>query len=293
MKKSVFKWIKVIAVLLVAGLFYAVYFTDLGRLESSESPKNITTYHRTAIPTIFIKETQVPTVEMDWAYANEDLLKFAIKIRGLEINGNFGEWICDPLVTIDKPIQYQLRSGGFGYIYDTKGEFIRATYEYEVNAGDFDSLKVDLDLTIGPCGEQYNFQENNVTPSAIPHLIGNYHLSFLVPVRISTPSPPLTSTLARTAVTMWEDVPVYPGALEVKDDAAGYHYSVDKIGPHTVMLYYRNKMRNTDWKLLSIADVRGVNPGSGYTLSYTRGKDILQIDIFVKAKITHVILYRE
>ncbi len=293
MKKSTSRWIKAVVVLFVIGLFYAVYFTELGRPESSESPKNITTYDRTAIPTIFVKETQVPSVELDWAYANEDLLKFAIRIRGLETTDNLGEWICDPYITIDEPIQYQLRSGSLGPVYDASGEFIQAVYEYDVNAGDYDSLKVNLDLTIGPCGEQFNFQENNITPSAITNLIGNYHLTFQVPVKISTASPSLTLTPQSTAIATWEDIPVYPGALEVKDDTAGYHYSIDKINPHTVMLYYRSQMRGTNWKLLSIANISGINLSSGYTLSYTRGKDVLQIDIFVKEKVTYVVLHIE
>jgi hypothetical protein len=293
MKKSTSRWIKAVVVLFVICLFYAVYFTELGRPESSESPKNITTYDRTAIPTIFVKETQVPSVELDWAYANQDLLKFAIKIRGLETTDNLGEWICDPYITLDEPIQYQLRSSSLGPVYDASGEFIQAVYEYEVNAADYDSLKVDLDLTIGPCGEQFNFQENNITPLAITNLIGNYHLTFQVPVKISTPSPLLTLTPQSTAMSAWEDIPVYPGALEVEDDTIGDHYSVDKINPHTVMLYYRNEMRNTNWELLGIADVSGVILGPGYTLSYTRGKDVLQIDIFVKEKITDVVLYME
>jgi len=293
MKKPASKWIKVIVVLFMAGLFYAVYFTKLGKPESSESPRNITLYDRTAIPTIFVKETRAPAVELEWAYANQDLLKFAIKIRGLETTGDLGEWICDPYMTIDQSIQYRLRTHDLGPVYDADGEFIRATYEYEINNGDYDSLNVKLDLTIGPCSDQFNFQENNITPSAVTNLIGNYHLTFQVPITISIASPSLTLTPQSTAIAAWEDIPVYPGALRVKDDNVGYHYSIDNIDPHTLMLYYRNVMRDTDWELLSIANDRGINMGSGYTLSYTQGKGILQISIFVKAKITHVLIHKE
>jgi hypothetical protein len=196
-------------------------------------------------------------------------------------------------MTIDQSIQYQLHTRDLGPVYDAAGEFIRATYEYEVNAGDYDSLEVNLDLTIGPCGEHFNFQENNITPLAITNLIGNYHLSFRVPVKISIPSPSLILTPQSTAIAAWEDIPVYPDSLEVKDDTLGYHYSADNTDPHTIMLFYRNEMRDTNWKLLSIADVGGVGLGAGYTLSYTRGKDVLQIDIFVKEKVTHIILQLE
>ena len=107
-KKPVFRWITAIVILFVAGLFYAVYFTDLGKPPPPDSARTITAYDKTALPTTFAVETQVPTVELDWAYANQDRLKIAVKIRGLETNSYPGDWICDPYVAIDKPIPHQL-----------------------------------------------------------------------------------------------------------------------------------------------------------------------------------------
>jgi len=104
-KKPLPRWIKAILAMLIAGLLYAVYFTELGRIESSESDKNITIYGQTAAPTLFVQWQQVPTVELDWAYANRDLLKFALKIRGLETNMDPADWICSPYITMDKPVE--------------------------------------------------------------------------------------------------------------------------------------------------------------------------------------------
>ena len=70
--KPRFKWTRTIVIVLSASLVYAVYFTDLGKPESSESEKSITTYSQTAIPTIFVQWPPVPIIELDWAYANQD-----------------------------------------------------------------------------------------------------------------------------------------------------------------------------------------------------------------------------
>jgi hypothetical protein len=63
------------------------------------------------------------------------------------------------------------------------GDSAEAIYEYEMNAKGYESLMIELDLTIGPCADSLNFQETNVTPPAPVALIGNYHLKFNVPVQ--------------------------------------------------------------------------------------------------------------
>lgn len=286
-KKPISKWIKAIAIILATGLIYVVYFTELGKPLSSESDHSSTIYDQTAVPTLFVKWRPVPIVKLDWAHADQYLLKFSLKIYELPANTNPADWICDPYTRIDESVPYTLARGASALIHDASGEAVQFIYEYEIDAGNLDSLNIDVDLTIGPCADYLNFQETNATPAVIPELVGNYHLRFQVPVN-TTASSPLTPQ--STAMAVWENIPVYPGALEVKDDTAGYHYSLDKIGPHTVMRFYRNQMQDTDWELLSIADIGGPNISSGYTLSYIRGKEFLNIDIFIKRKITHVIL---
>lgn len=59
------------------------------------------------------------------------------------------------------------------------------------------------------------------------------------------------------------------------------------------MLYYRKEMRKTNWEMLSIADMSGTGSGPGYAMMYTSGKDILHIEIFIREKITHVLLRLE
>lgn len=286
-KKSIFKWIIAIMALFIAGLCYAVYFTDLGKPAPSESDQQISMYEHTAAPTLFVQWQQVPIVELDWAYADQNLLKFALKIHGLETNMHPADWVCQPYITLDKPVERRLTGYGAGPVHDAKGEAIQLIYEYEIKAGNYNSLKVDMDLTIGPCGDYWN--GSNVTPAVIPELVGNYHLSFEVPIKTSSPSPARSVTPENTAIATWEDVPVFPGAVEVQDDAAGYHYRVDKTDPDTLMLFYRNAMRDTGWELL----MNGIDLNTGYDLLYTKGEDILHIDIFVKEKMTHVVLHLE
>lgn len=289
MKKPISKWIKAIVVLLITGLFYTVYFTELGKPPPQNEPP-MTFYNQTAVPTIFAQWSPVPIVELDWAYASQNLLKFAIKIQNLEANMNPTDWVCNPYIKTAQPVVLRLSGYQITPIYDISGKVIQLIYEYEMQANTYDSLTIDMDITIGPCADHWDSQEFGVTAL---ELVGNYHLSFQAPIKISTPFPSETLTPRSTAIVVWRNIPVYPGAWEVKDDLPGYRYSVDKVDPHTVMLYYRNEMRDMDWELLAITDMSGTNVSPGYTLSFTRGSDILQIDIFVKEKTTHVLLNRE
>jgi len=45
----------------------------------------------------------------------------------------------------------------------------------------YQSLHIEMDFTIGPCGPF--FQESNITPYPPIDLIGNYKLSFVVPIK--------------------------------------------------------------------------------------------------------------
>jgi hypothetical protein len=183
-KKPISKWIKATVIVLIVSLIYAVYFTELGKPQSSESEKGITTYDQTALPTIFTESSKAPTVDLDWAYATRDTLKIAISVHGLESDLNPSDLICNPHFTIDKPVPRRLSGYEMKPVYDSLGESIQVIYEYEINASDYDLLAIEMDTTIGPCADYLNFSDTNVTPSSpLPELIANYHLSFQVPVR--------------------------------------------------------------------------------------------------------------
>jgi len=261
----------------------------LGKPPPQNEPP-MTFYNQTAVPTIFAQWSPVPVVELDWAYAGQNLLKFAIKIQNLEANMDPMDWVCNPYIKTGQPIALRLRGYQMTPMHEISGKVIQLIYEYEMHATTYDSVTNDMDITIGPCADDWDPQEFGVTAL---ELVGNYHLSFQVPIKISTPFPSETLTPQSTAIAVWQNIPVYPGAWEVKDDLPGYRYSVEKVDPHTVMLYYRNEMKDMDWELLAITDMSGTNVSPGYTLSFTRGKDVLQIDIFVRENITRVVLNRE
>jgi hypothetical protein len=155
-------------IIFFAGLIYAVYFTELGKPEVSESEKSTTTYGQTAVPTIFVQWSPVPIIELDWVFADQDLLKFAILIHDLAPNVDPVDWICNPQVTIDKPVPHRLLGYEMTPSNDASGASVRATYEYEINVADHDALTVDMDITIGPCADYLNFAETNDLPADYP-----------------------------------------------------------------------------------------------------------------------------
>lgn len=293
-KKSISKWIKAILMVCLASLIYAVYFTELGKPESSESDQHIVIYEQTAVPTIFVKWQQVPTVALAWAYANQDLLKFAIIIHGLETNWDPVDWVCNPYITMEPPVPRRLSVGQMRTVYDTFGEAIQATYEYEIDARGYDSLTIDMDITIGPCADYLNVQESNVTPSDIPELVGNYHLSFQVPVNITTPYPSLTP--ASMALDLWSDFPIFPGGIESNDTTADqpvYHYIIENADVDDVQSFYRSQMKSDGWQLLGVDDSNGAAKGNAYTIWFAKDQDTVTIDIFVKENGTHVMIRLE
>ena len=292
-KSPISKWIKSIVVIFLVSLIYAVYFTDLGKPDESENENQITIYDQTAAPTLFVKWQTVPTVKLDWAYANQNLLKFSLKIYDLGPNIDPADWICNPYITMDKPVPRSLSGYQMRTVYDTSEESLQATYEYEINAGDYDSLVIDMDITIGPCADYWNAQESNVIPSVIPELVGNYHLSFQVLVKRSTPSLSLTPT----SMTMdtWRDVPIFPGGIESNDVTADhpvYHYIIEDADALDVRRFHKKELPNVGWELLGAGDVSGEDM-EAYTLWFAKGKNMVTIDVFVKENVTHVIIRLE
>ena len=151
-----------------------------------QNPKGVITYNATAIPTIFAKSMQtVPTVKLNWAYADPQLLKINITVTGLDANVNVEDFICDPYIVTKEAIQYS--SPGredVKHLTDQPGSPLEITYMYGLKAPiQYKTLDIDMVVTLGPCADYLNFQETNVTPTAIPDLIGNYNFNFQVPVR--------------------------------------------------------------------------------------------------------------
>jgi hypothetical protein len=289
--KPRFKQLKTIVIILLASLIYAVYFTEAGGPESSKSEKNISTYGQTAVPTIFVQWSPVPIIEIDWIDANRNLLKFTIIIHNLETNMNPEEWICGPRLKIEKPVSHRLTRYDMDPVYYASGESVRATYEYEISASDYVALAVNMEIIIGPCAGYLNFKDTSVTPFIRPELVGNYHLNFQVPVKLSTPSAPLTPSLMLKDT--WRGLLIFPGGIETHDLSDGYpvyHYIVASTDLDTVRHFYEDQLLDAGWQLLGIGETSVANEGEGSSLWFARDKELITIDIFMQEDRTHVLI---
>jgi hypothetical protein len=149
-------------------------------------PKGSTVYNTIATPTVFAKPPQtIPSVKLNWVYADPKLFKFDMTITGLDSNANIDDLVCNPYMNIKEPISYG--SGGerdVNRLTGQQGNPVELTYIYVLDPPiQYKSLDVDMLVTLGPCAEYLNAQESNVTPTFIPPLIANYHFVFQVPVQ--------------------------------------------------------------------------------------------------------------
>lgn len=264
--KPRFKWLKRILIFLLAALIYVVYFTPWGKpLQTNEPP--MTFYNQTAVPTIFAQWSPVPTVELEWAYASQNLLQIVLKLHDLETNMNPVDWVCDPYIRTDKPIALRLAGVEYSRLYDAAGEAIQILYEYEIHASKYDFLTVDIDTTVGPCADS-NPQEPNKTRL---ELVGNYHLSFQVPVKISTPLPPTP------AVATWNGIPIYPEANELDNEVEFYTYTIQDTA-EDVEAFYNHELTLQGWTKFERSNMI-INGRQGVDLYFSKSESIIMISI--------------
>ncbi len=117
-----------------------------------------------------------------------------------------------------------------------------------------------------------------------------FFIAACAPSQANTPSP---SPPPSTPTNTWEGLPIFPGAMEVKDNGMGYHYTIADTDILTVQRFYRDEAPSAGWELLGIADASTANTGKAWTLWLTKGKTktIAQVDIFTKENTTHVVLH--
>lgn len=281
-KGPLIKWIRNIVLLLLAGLVYVVYFTELGKPESPTENQQIGLYDQTAVPTLFVKWSKVPTVKLDWTYADQRLLKFSLIVYQLPANSIPDDWICIPRIKIDDPVPRKLSGYTMTPFHDASGEAVQVIYEYEIDARDRDTLAIDMDLVIGPCADYLNFQETNVTPEVIPELVGNYHLSFQVPVMENMSSLSLTPTYA--TVTAWRDVPIFPGGIESNDyyttDYPLYNYIVENVEFDILQGFYKDQMQAAGWELFSESHENKIGNRRFAQFYFSRPNMVMVIQIY-------------
>lgn len=102
-------------------------------------------------------------------------------------------------------------------------------------------------------------------------------------IPISSPSP-----VAR------EDVPIFPGAEESKDDLATvYFYKISNVDVFDVQRFYKKEMPNDGWEFLSAGDMSGEDIGEAYTLWFAKGEEIAIIELYPRYSTVNVFIHFE
>lgn len=115
-------------------------------------------------------------------------------------------------------------------------------------------------------------------------------LAACTPIQTGTSSPsPLPSTPANT----WEGLPIFPDAVEVKDNSIGYHYTIADVDILTVQRFYKEEAPVAGWEPLAVIDTSSREMGKAWSLLFTKGKTIAQVDIFTRENVTNVVLHFE
>jgi hypothetical protein len=140
-------------------------------------------YHQTALATFFAPTKYSPIVELTSAQANSKKLTILLTVTGLGLiksSDDFENMVCDPYIKTSEDVQLAL-TYRYAPIPSRVEDPLVITYEYSMDSNKYQSLHIEMDFTIGPCGPY--FQESNITPYPPIDLIGNYKLSFVVPIK--------------------------------------------------------------------------------------------------------------
>ena len=199
-RRSVSLLVVVALITVAAGAYY--FLMDSG-LQKADEAGLVAHLNQTAAPTVFsnvpaelvptnrVSQTQNGiTVTLNWAYADELRVAWQLTITGLSIpkGAMASDYICAPYVTTKEGIYLNPNGGGMKVLQDQPGNPMVISYvSYQkIDASQYDHLNVALNLTVGPCAPQWNFDQAYIdrpgpTSTPVP-LIGTYHLVFQVPV---------------------------------------------------------------------------------------------------------------
>jgi hypothetical protein len=170
-------------------------------LQTADQNGLVSDFNQTAMPTVFnalpadlaaptraSESKNGVTVTLDWAYMDESRLALQITLTGFSVpkGQNLGDFLCHPYLTNRQGVSLgqsslqEVRQAQPGQPYE-----LVYVYYQQVDAVQNDHLDFNLDLTLGPCGPWWNFDQVYTGPGPTPTpppLIGNYHLAFSVPV---------------------------------------------------------------------------------------------------------------
>lgn len=112
------------------------------------------------------------------ATATKDKLMVTLSITGLDLSFSpdaFSDLVCVPNISTKEGVEKTFVS----YERNQKDP-TQITYVYDLNGNTYQSLHVEMDWTVGPCGPSAS--ESNVTPFPA-ELMTNYHFTFIIPVK--------------------------------------------------------------------------------------------------------------
>ena len=114
------------------------------------------------------------------ATATKETLRFKLSISGINYSddpNSFDNLVCNPYITTEEEVEKIFMS----YEWDQEDP-TQITYVYELRGNTYQTLHVEVDWTIGPCGTYLNEGQSNATPFPA-ELMTNYHFTFKVPVK--------------------------------------------------------------------------------------------------------------
>lgn len=179
----------ILGLIVTSVAVYAYYrlMIDPG-LQAVQNAGLVTEYNQTAQPTIFstAPAQKGVSVTLNWAYADEARIAFQLSVTGLnsEQVKNVNDFVCQPEIINDSKVHIATYLADVTLRSNQPGNPIDLTYlAYQhIDASQHKHLNLSMDLTIGPCGPYWNFQETNLTARTPFPIIGNYHIAFQAPV---------------------------------------------------------------------------------------------------------------
>lgn len=175
--------------------------------------------------TLTAKGALSASVVLDWAYADESRLAMGWTVYDLNMpkDTNLDDYICDPYFAKKEGIEFG-KYGMLRYIRpesDSPNSPIHLTYIYYQDVTSEKAREMDFtaDLTLGDCGNAHTGLESEQNPAAqttlIP-LIGNYQVSFKLPVYDGISIHPEQTIRANEITARLETVVASPSYLIAK-----------------------------------------------------------------------------
>lgn len=230
---------------------------DIG-LKAVEQAGMIQQLSLPAQTTLTAEGTSPVSVTLDWAYADESRLAMGWTVDGLNTpkDANLDDYICDPYFAKKEGIEFG-KYGMLRYIRPESGDpskLIHLTYIYYQDVASEKTGEMDftVNLTLGDCGSAktgLESEQNPVAQATLIPMIGNYRVSFKLPVYDGISIHPDQTVMSNQITARLETVVASPSYL-----IARVCFSIDelnqKLGDWEAAGWYTEsslQINNGDW----------------------------------------------